>query len=184
MAINEAILALLVEADRPMHGYELTQAFNEAVAAPPRAPKGKLNPGQIYGILDRLQRDEFVTLDEIVNQEERPDKKLYRLTDKGRAAVRDWLQSTNEYEFDWRHDVFLKLVLAKRLPEGDVQAVLARERQRYVELLTKFTAARAQAQKQGLPRATLMGLELAEFQLKAMHDWLDRCEELLNEGAA
>src|SRR5215207_1494671 len=130
MSINEAILALLAEADRPMHGYELTQAFNEAVAAPPRAHKGKLNPGQIYGILERLQRDELVVLAEIVNQEERPDRITYRITDKGREAVRDWVQTPNDYELDWRHDLFLKLILAKRLPGTDAREVLRRERQR------------------------------------------------------
>ena len=82
MSVKHAILGLL--AGKPLHGYELKAGFDELV------PTTELNVGQVYTTLDRLSRDRLVT-HEVVNQAERPDKKVYALTDDGRKELKEWL---------------------------------------------------------------------------------------------
>src|SRR3954465_3874114 len=79
------LLALL--ATGPAHGYELKQAIEQRFGAvlPP------LNAGQIYTTLSRLERDELVT-DDAVEQNGRPNKRVYRLTERGRRELDGWLR--------------------------------------------------------------------------------------------
>ena len=74
------VLASLAAA--PAHGYEikrgLEERFGSAVAP--------LNIGQVYTSLQRLQRDELV-VDEEAHEGGR-DRRVYRLTDAGRARAR------------------------------------------------------------------------------------------------
>jgi len=82
MSVKHAILGLLAKG--PLHGYELKGGFEEL------APTTELNVGQVYMTLDRLSRDRLVTY-EVVNQAERPDKKVYALTEEGRKELKEWL---------------------------------------------------------------------------------------------
>src|ERR1044072_5498380 len=78
------LLALL--ANGPAHGYELKQALELRFgsALPP------LNAGQIYTTLQRLQRDGLVE-DDAVEQDGRPNKRVYRLTAAGQTELQGWL---------------------------------------------------------------------------------------------
>ena len=74
-------LALL--ADGPAHGYELRSAYQERCGAllPP------MNAGQVYNTLGRLESSGLVEGEE-VPQQGRPDRRVYRITDAGRANSR------------------------------------------------------------------------------------------------
>jgi DNA-binding PadR family transcriptional regulator len=176
MSIKHAILGLL--ADRPMHGYDLKGLFEREVA-----PRTQLNFGQVYATLERLQRDGLVT-PEVVNQEERPDKTVYELTDAGRSELEEWLATTTDPDLDLRNETFLKIIVARRLPGGDPLAVIASARRKYFEELHKWTLDRDQVEQAGEDAATLLMLELAVQRLDAFLKWLDRCEELLREEAS
>ena len=78
------LLALL--AAGPAHGYELKQALEQRFGAvlPP------LNSGQIYTTLARLQRDGLVE-DDAVEQDGRPNKRVYRVTAAGRDELERWV---------------------------------------------------------------------------------------------
>src|SRR4029453_2368684 len=95
------LLALL--ATGPAHGYELKQALEQRFGSvlPP------LNAGQIYTTLSRLERDALV-VDDAVEQNGRPNKRVYRLTEKGKAELGGWLSDatpTNRL----KDDFFMKL---------------------------------------------------------------------------
>jgi hypothetical protein len=53
MPLHHAVLSLL--ADKPAHGYELRNSFEQAVGD----QWGGLNIGHLYQILERLSRDEY-----------------------------------------------------------------------------------------------------------------------------
>ncbi len=74
------LLALL--AGGPAHGYELKQALEQRFGSvlPP------INAGQIYTTLSRLERDGLVG-DDAVAQNGRPNKRVYSLTEAGRAGA-------------------------------------------------------------------------------------------------
>lgn len=45
---------------------------------------------QIYPLLSQLEKDEYVRY-ELIAQSDKPDKKVYSLTEKGTAALQQWL---------------------------------------------------------------------------------------------
>jgi DNA-binding PadR family transcriptional regulator len=173
LSIKYGILGLLT--DGPLHGYELKAACEEELV-----PASRLNFGQVYTTLDRLQRDGLVG-HEVVSQSERPDKKVYALTAEGRRQLQDWLATPSPPETDPRHETALKLVLARRLKAADPLKVVAAERRAGFERLREASQARARARKEKTPLATLMFLDLTVLQLEAFLKWLDRCEELLRK---
>ncbi len=173
MSLKYAILGLLLEG--PRHGYELKGLYDEAVV-----PSAKLNFGQVYPTLDRLRRDGCVEQD-VVSQDDRPDRKVYSLTEHGSKQLLDWLDTPTELSLETRNETFLKLMLARRLTGIDPLQVLKVERRACFARLHEVTQARARAKEDGEPLQTILLLDLAVLRLEAFMKWLEDCDELLRE---
>ncbi len=175
MSIKHALMGLLAKG--PHHGYELKASLEEQVV-----PLSSLNFGQIYSTLDRLERDGLVT-HRLVAQEERPDKKVFALTDAGHRELRAWLRSPSTVPLDLRNETFLKLMLARSLAGLDgaqsAQGVVAAERRASFERLHEVAQMRFRAAEAGTPAEVVLLLDLASLRLEAFLKWLDRCEEVL-----
>jgi DNA-binding PadR family transcriptional regulator len=141
-------------------------------------PAGQLNYGQVYTTLERLSRDGLVA-HEVVSQSERPDKKVYAVTEEGRRQLRDWLASPSPIDLDLRNETFLKLTLALRLKGADPHKVLTIERRACFARLHEVSQARARADKENASVPTVLLLDLAVLRLEAFLKWLERCEETL-----
>ncbi len=89
MALSHALLASLV-GNRPCSGYDLAKQFNSQLGFFWRATHQ-----QIYRELAIMERDGLV-VSEIVPQEERPAKKVYRVTDRGRRFLIEWIAIPSE----------------------------------------------------------------------------------------
>ena len=168
-----AILGLLSE--RPRHGYELKGLYDEALV-----PSAKLNFGQVYPTLDRLRRHGCVEQD-VVSQDDRPDRKVYSLTEHGRKQLQDWLNTPTELSLETRNETFLKLMLARRLTRVDPFEVLKVERRACFAHLHEVTQARARAREEAEPLQTIVLLDLAVLRLEAFTKWLENCDESLRE---
>ena len=81
--LGYALLALL--ARQPRSGYDLVQYMKQPIGYFWHA-----RPSHIYAELLRLERERFVTF-QVVEQRDRPDKKVYTITREGLAAVRQWV---------------------------------------------------------------------------------------------
>jgi DNA-binding PadR family transcriptional regulator len=132
--------------------------------------------------LDRLSRDQCVTY-EVVNQAERPDKKVYALTEIGRKELREWLATPSGMDLNLRNETFLKLMLARRLRGADPIKVIAVERRASFERLHEALAAKARAEQELASLQTVLLLDLAALRLEAFLKWLDHCEEALKKEA-
>ncbi|RJP32093.1 MAG: PadR family transcriptional regulator [Phycisphaerales bacterium] len=97
-----------------MHGYELKAAYESDLAA-----GTTLNAGQVYQTLDRLLRDGLVTV-RVVEQSVRPDRKVYTITDAGRASLAEWLASPDASPPAVRDEMLIKLLVARRLSRAGV----------------------------------------------------------------
>lgn len=97
--LGYALLARL--ARKPHSGYELLQALKKPIGFFWQAGQS-----QIYPELKRLETLELVTF-ELVEQLNRPDKRVYSMTVKGREALRKWVVSSVELEPS-RNEVLLK----------------------------------------------------------------------------
>jgi DNA-binding PadR family transcriptional regulator len=164
------ILAML--ASSPAHGYELKRELEHhfGAALPP------LNTGQIYTSLARLERDGLVDADRVA-QDSRPNKRVYRLTDAGRAALDDWVaQPTPGTRL--RDEFFMKLVLAGRAGIADPRALVERQRGEYLQSLRDLD--RLSAGANGDAAESLL-IEGAALHLEADLKWLALCEERLTE---
>jgi DNA-binding PadR family transcriptional regulator len=166
--MRNPVLAVL--ADAPAHGYEIKRALEErfgTVIAP-------LNAGQVYTTLQRLQRDELVA-DDAVAQSGRPDKRVYRLTDAGWEALRDWMGAPSS-PTRLRDDFFMKLVLAHSMGLADPAELIARQRSAYLRSLAELERVLASG---GADGTTALVVEGAALHVEADLKWLDRCEEVL-----
>jgi DNA-binding PadR family transcriptional regulator len=125
------MLALL---DRgPAHGYELKRAHDELFGdvAPP------INVGQIYVTLSRLERDGLVVHHTEAGVD-RPDRKVYEVTDVGRKALRDWLAETSDLPVG-KSDIILKLV-AGLICDGTLAPAVTAHRDRCLDALSRLSA--------------------------------------------
>jgi DNA-binding PadR family transcriptional regulator len=170
--MRHAVLALLAGESR--HGYELKQAFEQTFGSawPP------LNIGQIYTTLARLERDGLVA-GRLVEQDSRPDKRVYELTDAGRGELSHWLDAPAAGP-RLKDDFFTKLVLLG-LPgvNGvDPAQLIARQRREYLQALRGLNELAHREQESGNQTAMLL-IEGAMLHAQADLRWLDLCEERL-----
>ncbi|MFI0741065.1 PadR family transcriptional regulator [Streptomyces sp. NPDC021100] len=113
MALRHAVLAALLEGE--LSGYELTKAFDLGVANFWHA-----RPQQLYAELSRLEKDGLVAGREVV-QETRPTKRLFRVTDAGRAELEAFAAASAKPSFI-RDDLLVKVQAAD---EVDTDALIA-----------------------------------------------------------
>uniref|UniRef100_UPI00286DB6B3 PadR family transcriptional regulator n=1 Tax=Chamaesiphon sp. VAR_48_metabat_403 TaxID=2964700 RepID=UPI00286DB6B3 len=84
MALSHAILAAIN--DCPCSGYDLAKRFDGSVGFFWNATHQ-----QIYRELTKLEEQSQLDA-RLVQQEHRPDKKIYTLTSKGEETLRSWIE--------------------------------------------------------------------------------------------
>ena len=166
------LLALL--ANGPAHGYELKSAMEQRFGAvlPP------LNAGQIYTTLGRLERDGLVD-DDAVAQNGRPNKRVYRLTEKGQLELNGWVADSTP-QTRLKDDFFIKLVLARAAGIADPLELIDRQRAAYLQALRELDDVAAQA---GADETAALLVEGAALHLEADLKWLDLCEQRMTNGS-
>lgn len=173
--MRHAILALL--ADSPAHGYDLKGRLEGEFGAAWPA----VNIGQVYSTLGRLERDGLVTC-QPVQQDSRPEKKVYALTAGGREELREWFAAPPEAP-RVTGDIFLRLLFARLSGlEGlaDRRAMVERQRKAWLQLLSDVNA-KALTAPAGEPGTLL--LEGAILHLQADLKWLELYESELAREA-
>jgi DNA-binding PadR family transcriptional regulator len=137
MPLHHAVLALL--SDKPAHGYELKNSFEQAVGD----QWGGLNIGHLYQILDRLSRDGLIE-SQRQPQQVKPDRVIHRLTPAGRAELDRWLAEPAIAARGYRDDFFLKVMAAVRSEDpATLSAVLGRQRAHLLRQLHALADARS-----------------------------------------
>ncbi|WP_078910211.1 PadR family transcriptional regulator [Streptomyces sp. NRRL S-87] len=114
MALRNALMAALLEGEAS--GYDLAKEFDASVANFWMA-----TPQQLYRELERMTADGLVTA-RVVEQERRPNKRLFALTDAGRAAVRAYVAEPPARPTAIRDELMVKVSCAD---VGDLDAVRA-----------------------------------------------------------
>ena len=113
MSVRHAMLALLSEG--PKYGLQLRQEFEAGTGE-----IWPLNVGQVYTTLQRLERDGMVESD---NAEEEGPQKGFRITAAGRTELDAWLRTPPDTATPPRDELVIKVLIALRLPEVDVDRV-------------------------------------------------------------
>lgn len=132
MSLEGALLGL-ISSKGPITGYDLSKTFRNSMVHYWHA-----RHGQIYPTLDKLKRRGFVSCRKLV-QRDRPNKKLYTITDRGRAELTRWLRAPLK-PLQMKHEGLLKARFYAHLPHDEVLAQLASERDEYERLLAGYRA--------------------------------------------
>lgn len=115
MSLKHAILGFLQM--EPFSGYDLKKMFDASVQF-----YWPATHSQIYRTLDRMLKDNLVT-QEVVQQEQNPNKKVYHITDEGRQEMRDWLATPQELP-TIRHKFLVQLAWADQLEDREIVSLL------------------------------------------------------------
>ncbi|HJR25521.1 MAG TPA: PadR family transcriptional regulator [Acidimicrobiales bacterium] len=167
------VLLGLLEAE-PRYGYELKAVFEQFLGG-----TWQLNIGQIYTTLGKLEAEGLVAA-QVVPQDSSPDRKVYEITDAGRAALSDWATTVEGGPVRLREELFLKVAVLSLSDSGRARTLI--HEQRTAHLATLAGLADLQA---GAPHpATELLLEAAMLRLEADLRWLDLAEDRLKEWPA
>ena len=159
-----------------MYGYELRAAFDDMVYA-----LWPLNPGQVYSTLDRLARDELVTFERI-EQDDRPDRKVYTLTERGHEAFLEWVKESKIPNNLLRRDFYFKLICMQTAGVDGTKEAISKERKRLYKATRDLNdfALNLDPEKD---RLMLLVVEGGLLELEAQLKWLDICEMRLTSEA-
>ncbi|UFR00340.1 PadR family transcriptional regulator [Streptomyces sp. Go40/10] len=112
MALRNAVMAALLEGEAS--GYDLAKGFDATVAN-----FWMTTPQQLYRELERMEAEGLVSA-RVVQQERRPDKRLFSLTEAGREAVRAYTAEPPGRPPVIRDELLVKV---QCLDAGDIAAV-------------------------------------------------------------
>jgi PadR family transcriptional regulator, regulatory protein AphA len=107
MTLPYAILAALI--NQPCSGYDLVKRFNKSVEC-----FWSASHQQIYKALAKLEADEHIASEKI-EQENRPNKKLYTVTDTGRQHLQLWIGEADDIS-PLKSDLLIKLSVGHTVP--------------------------------------------------------------------
>jgi DNA-binding PadR family transcriptional regulator len=172
MSLKFGILGLL--ADQPLHAYAVKARFQDLLGG-----SWEVNIGQVYTTLQRLERDELV---EPAQPRGDRGRLPYRLTESGRKALEDWLAEPESEPQQLREEIYLKLLLAARVANGDLPALLARQRRVYLQRLRDLAVLEQEAKAQGRDDLVLLYLG-AVLHTEADLKWVDACAQQIKKGA-
>jgi DNA-binding PadR family transcriptional regulator len=113
MSLSYALLGLLTYG--PMTGYQLKKVFDNSISHVWAA-----SLSQIYRELSALEKKGYLSSN-IEKQRDRPDKKIYTITEAGKAAFIDWLGHFPEKMLTPNRDEFmLRIFFGSRLDHKQV----------------------------------------------------------------
>ncbi len=129
MNIKYAILGFL--SWHPFTGYDLKKVFTDSEFI-----YWSGNNNQIYRTLMQLNREELVT-NEVHHQDNYPSRKVYTITEKGLAELREWILSSPELP-QLRNTFLIQLSWADQLEHSELDSLLGKyEYEIHMQLLMR-----------------------------------------------
>ena len=160
MALADLFLGLLEEG--PAHGYDLKLRLDRRFEGSKPLPFA-----QVYATLGRLQRDDLVEVAE-VSQDGGPERIVYAITDAGRAALGEWLATTEPAGPYPAGELARKAIVALHLG-ADAAAFLQRQRAVHLARMRELVRTRS---RENDPSVRL-GIEYAINHLDADLRWIE-----------
>ena len=178
MSTAHVLMGLL--AGGPRHGYDLKRSHDQ------RLPQAKpLAYGQVYATLGRLERDGLVA-PAAHDRDGGPDRTSYRLTERGEAALADWLATIEPPAPYVTSTLFAKVVVAVLVSGVDsARDYLVAQRTAHADRLRELTAVKSD------PSASLGDVVAADYaivhldaDLRWVQNTLERVADLQREVRA
>ncbi|WP_141014902.1 PadR family transcriptional regulator [Nocardioides sambongensis] len=151
MALDHALLVALCE--QPASGLDLTKRFGRSIGF-----FWSATHQQIYRVLGRMEGEGWVEVT-VVPQSDRPDKKVYDVTPRGREALAAWL-ATPTPPAPLRSDIAVKM---RGAANGDRAAVLDSVRAHLADHTTRLDHYRQLSERDYPDPTVLTGTELDQY---------------------
>ena len=148
MSLEYAILGFLNY--KPLSGYDLKKIFDTSVQH-----FWSADQSQIYRTLTRLTERNWAEM-EVVEQSDRPDRKVYHITEAGRAELHQWLLAPLRPHIP-HNAALIQVFFAGQLSDDEIIAMFERTAERI--------------------RSVLQLYEQIPQQLEAYHDYMDSPRE-------
>ena len=167
MSTKHAILGLLSQ--RPMHGYELKKEFEQSVSF-----IWSINIGQLYTLLKKMEEENAI-VKETVPQENRPDRLVYEITDKGRKEFQEWLSSP-VIRKNTKDEFYLKMMFLEKVMKEDAKKFIDEQLETTEKQLNEFIKIKSSS---GDRMDKFMGLllEASIMHFQVDIEWLKLCKE-------
>ncbi|MBU0511400.1 MAG: PadR family transcriptional regulator [Chloroflexi bacterium] len=177
MSLKHALLGFL--SYQPMTGYDLKQHFDRSIYYFWNA---KLS--QIYPTLNRMRKDGWLTM-EVDYQEDKPNRKVYHITDSGRGELHRWLQEPVDMA-PVRDAFLIKMFFGEELEKEEILAQLRRHLTLHQEQLAVYRETVQQAIQQsveatGMVREGVFWSLTLEMGVKYEQGWIEWCEESIEK---
>ncbi|MBX3082426.1 MAG: PadR family transcriptional regulator [Anaerolineae bacterium] len=176
MSLQHAILGFL--SWQPMTGYDLkTQAFDDSIAH-----FWPADQAQIYRTLDKLAEQGLIH-SEIEMQLDRPNRKVYSITEAGRAELRTWLHTTPDLPIH-REAFLIQLFFGDHLHNAELVTQLDAQlalHQQQLAVYEKINVLDRPCEPQQLRSLHLNAMTLdMGIRLEKMYiEWIETCKAAL-----
>ncbi len=174
MSLEHAILGFLNY--KPFSGYDLKKIFDTSVQHFWAADQS-----QIYRTLARLTEQGWTEI-EVIEQEDRPDRKVYTITQTGRDELRRWLTTSLTHE-KHRSAELVQVFFAGQLSDDEVLAMFEREAEKIRAGLAGYDGVPQQAaeyiEMMHAPRETFFWLLTLDAGIKSAQAHLAWLEDVI-----
>ena len=170
-----SLLSLLVE--RPMYPYEMAVTLrqrgkDEAI---------KINWGSLYTVVQNLEKHGFIETVDVAREGRQPERTTYRITEAGRAELKDWLSELLS-EPGREYTRFEAALGECSILGPDKLAGLLRQRLGALEEATAVHQEMLDAMKAQLPRLFLIESEYQLASRRAETEWVRGLLTELTDG--
>ena len=180
MSLEYAILGFL--SYKPSTGYDLKKIFDHSVRH-----FWSADQSQIYRTLARLTEQGLAEV-EIVEQTDRPDRKVYHLTPAGREAFQNWLSGPFPTQ-EARSASLIQVFFGGHLSDEQVLATFEEAAQIFRLILDRYNQVPTQIDEfiemVASPRETFFWMQTLELGMKTMQvqlEWAENVIRLIKNG--
>jgi PadR family transcriptional regulator AphA len=169
LTVEHALLGFLHA--QPMHGYEIHQHLAGLAGL---GLVWQVKQSHLYALLEKLENDGYITGRQQA-QDTRPPRRIFRLTNAGRKAFRDWLGRPVSHGREIRLEFMAKLFFARREGPEWVSGLIARQQAECAEWRAKLLTQAAASPGAGSFEWLVFQFRIR--QVESMLDWLELCAE-------
>jgi len=173
--IRFALLGVVSQHPDGVHGYALKRHCERILGN-----FWQLNFGEVYRVLDRLAADRLI---EQVVADAESSRKLYRITEKGRRSLDDFiLVPPTDAPRPLRQELAVKLLFARPGRWQDVLRLIDHQREAYMRELSLLGVQRRRLARRAVDAfVTQLLIDGAELSVRAELAWLDDVTQKLTE---
>lgn len=180
MSLEYAILGFLNY--KPLSGYDLKKIFDTSVQH-----FWSADQSQIYRTLARLTEEDWARV-EVVPQDDRPDRKVYHITQAGREALLAWLRGPLAIG-PMRNTPLVQVFFSGQLGDDEIKAHFQQAKAMFEQILARYQAVPQQIHEYvemvESPREVyfwLLTLELGIKSMQAQIEWADGVIRMIESG--